>query len=171
MFHKILVAIDNSEIGTHVFEKALSLGKALNATLMLLHVLSPEAEDSPGVPGSPFLDYYPWTLEDVNVHYRKQWDEFESECLVLLRSRTEEAKMAGVSAQFAQIPGGSPGEAICTFALNWDADLIVIGHRGLSGLSELLLGSISNYVVHHALCSVLTVRFPVEKIDKIPQPR
>ncbi|MBE9129286.1 MULTISPECIES: universal stress protein [unclassified Coleofasciculus] len=170
MFQKILVAMDNSEMGTHVFEKALSVGESLNASLMLLHVLSPEAEDSPGFPGSPMLDYYPWTLEDVNVHYRQQWDEFESECLELLRSRTEKAHGAGVNARFAQIPG-SPGEAICTFALNWDADLIVIGHRGLSGLSELILGSISNYVVHHALCSVLTVRFPVEKLDKIPQPR
>ncbi len=38
------------------------------------------------------------------------------------------------------------------------ADLIVVGRRGRSGLSELILGSASNYVLHHAPCSVLTLQ-------------
>jgi nucleotide-binding universal stress UspA family protein len=41
MFNKILVAIDNSENSSHVFEEALSLAKATGANLMLFHVLSP----------------------------------------------------------------------------------------------------------------------------------
>jgi nucleotide-binding universal stress UspA family protein len=58
MFHKILVAMDSSEIGKHVFDEAVSLAKALSSSLMLLHVLAPGEEDSPGVPGMPNLDYY-----------------------------------------------------------------------------------------------------------------
>ncbi|MGQ9872468.1 universal stress protein [Leptodesmis sp.] len=38
------------------------------------------------------------------------------------------------------------------------ADLILIGNRGHTGLKELFLGSASNYVLHHAPCSVLTVK-------------
>ncbi|HBL12941.1 MAG TPA: universal stress protein [Cyanobacteria bacterium UBA11162] len=160
MFEKILVAMDSSGMGNHVFDQALSLAKAINGHLMLLHVLAPEEENSPGVAGFSGLDYYPWSLNDVNISYRKQWDEFESECLELLRSRTDEATRVGVKAEFIQVPG-SAGETICNMAKNWDADLIVIGHRGLSGLSEFLLGSISNYVLHHAPCSVLTVQTKV----------
>ncbi|NEO65320.1 MAG: universal stress protein, partial [Moorea sp. SIO4G2] len=36
--------------------------------------------------------------------------------------------------------------------------LIVLGRRGLGGLKEMVLGSVSNYVVHHAPCSVLVVQ-------------
>lgn len=46
------------------------------------------------------------------------------------------------------------------FTKAWNADLIIMGSRGHSGLKELVLGSISKYVVHHALCSVMVVRTP-----------
>ena len=84
MFEKILVAMDSSGIGSHVVDSAVSLAKGVNGHLMLLHVLAPEEENSPGVPGFIGVDYYPWRLDDVNISYRKQWDEFESECLEML---------------------------------------------------------------------------------------
>ncbi|HEY9597051.1 MAG TPA: universal stress protein [Cyanophyceae cyanobacterium] len=160
VFHKLLVAMemDSSERGHHVFDEAVALAKALNASLLLLHVLSLE-EDSPGAPGMPGVDYYPWSREDTLLDYRKQWDTFESECLELLRSRTNEAIAAGITAEFAQLPG-SVGEIICNVAHSWGADLIIMGRRGRTGLSELILGSVSNYVLHHAPCSVVTVQSP-----------
>jgi hypothetical protein len=51
-----------------------------------------------------------------------------------------------------------PGPTICKLAHDWPADLIVLGNRGRSGMAELLLGSVSNYVLHHAACSVLVVK-------------
>ena len=42
-------------------------------------------------------------------------------------------------------------------ANSWQADMIIVGNRGRSGLSEFFLGSVSNYVMHHAPCSVLVV--------------
>ena len=52
---------------------------------------------------------------------------------------------------------GHPGSLIRDLAMNWSADLIVMGRRGLSGLQEVFLGSVSNYILHHAPCSVLIV--------------
>ena len=172
MFRKILVAMDSSLIGEHVFEEALALAKAMGASLMLLHVLSPEEEGSPRMTGFSSLDLYPEIYpevrEEIVMNYRKQWDEYEGKCLELLRDRTAKANTLGVNAEFTQIPG-SPGKIICEKALNWGADLIVVGRRGRSGLSELFLGSVSNYVLHHAPCSVLTVQAIVHKIETAPE--
>lgn len=172
MFSKILVAMDSSPIGDRVFEEALTLAKAMGSHLMLLHVLSSEEEGSPKIAGFSSLDLYPEIYpevrEEIVMNYRKQWDEFEGQCLALLRDRSARAKTIGVNAEVSQI-AGSPGKAICEKALNWGADLIVVGRRGRAGLSELFLGSVSNYVLHHAPCSVLTVQAIVHKIETAPE--
>jgi nucleotide-binding universal stress UspA family protein len=169
MFHKILVAMDLSGNSQQAFEEALKLAKAMGGNLMLLHVLSSEEEGSPRVTDFTGLDMYPELYpevrEEILMSYRKQWDEFETQCLDMLRSRTAAANTAGVNAEFTQLPG-SPGKTICELAKNWGADLIVIGRRGRSGLSELILGSVSNYVLHHAYCSVLTVQSSHKTTDK-----
>jgi nucleotide-binding universal stress UspA family protein len=101
---------------------------------------------------------YPAVGNDLTLEtWRQQWQEFERQGLEVLQSYAQAATKAGVSVQFQQITG-SPARTICKVAREWQADLIVIGHRGRSGLSEMLLGSVSNYVVHHARCSVLLVR-------------
>jgi nucleotide-binding universal stress UspA family protein len=53
---------------------------------------------------------------------------------------------------------GDPGHSICESAQNWGADLIVLGRRGRTGFAEAFLGSVSNYVVHHASCSVFVIQ-------------
>lgn len=163
MFQKILVAIDSSTMSKTVFERALHLAKQNQANLMLLHVLSGEDENSPQ-PIPPLIDSMYWapgTEIDIDS-WRQQWKTYESECLEQLRARAAEANATGVNAEFRQIPG-SPGRTICQGARTWGADLIVVGNRGRTGLGELFLGSVSNYVLHHAPCSVLTVKSSVEK--------
>lgn len=152
MFHNILVAMDNSTMGKHVFNEALSLAKATGARLMLLHVLTPSEENYPEMPFLYNRDYCPQIQDDIVKAYVQKLEHG----LNILRSRTDEATALGVSAEFSQIPG-TPGHAICDLARTWGADLIVIGRRGLSGLKEAILGSVSNYVTHHAPCSVLTI--------------
>jgi nucleotide-binding universal stress UspA family protein len=51
-----------------------------------------------------------------------------------------------------------PAEAILEVAKAQDADLIVVGSRGLSGIQRFLLGSVSSKVSEHAVCSVMIVR-------------
>lgn len=160
MFHKIIVAIDRSEASTQVFDEALALAQADGANLMLLHVLSAEEEGSPDIYLMPSVESYPALRANSWEFYQKQWQAFENQGLELLRSHTDAATAAGVRTEFTQV-SGSPGRTICNFARTWSADLIVMGRRGRSGFSELILGSVSNYVLHHAPCSVLIVQHPV----------
>jgi len=57
---------------------------------------------------------------------------------------------------------GSPESRIVETAEEFGADLIIVGSHGYSRWERLLLGSVSQSVVHHAPCSVLVVREPVE---------
>lgn len=61
-----------------------------------------------------------------------------------------------------------PAHGIMVAAENWDPDLIVVGARGLSGLQESLLGSVSKSVVHQAACPVLVVRSDQTKDEPAP---
>ena len=162
MFSKILTAIDRSPANKQVFREALSLAKANQASLILLHVLSGEEENSPIMSlyptvGDHYLHLDPKIGHMANELYHRQWKAFENEGLDILRSFAKEALSAGVKTEFSQITG-HPSTTICDFAQSCQADAIVMGRRGYAGLKEMFLGSVSNYVVHHAPCSVLLVR-------------
>jgi len=133
MFHKILIALDNANIDTHVFDEAVALAKATGATLRLLYVL----------PACDVGYAEPYMFNQPNPHR--------------LRSLVEAANAAGVKADFTEHLG-NPAVDICAIAQRWNADLIVIGRRKLTKLEELFHGSVSNYVLHHASCAVLVVQ-------------
>jgi nucleotide-binding universal stress UspA family protein len=156
MFDKILVAVDRSENGKKALEAAIALAKAMGSSLMLLHVLSSEEEGSPPMSTLTTLEYYPVNAT-LFESYQKLWETYEKEGLELLRSYADKAMAAGVSTEFTQ-NSGNPGRTICEMAQNWGADLILMGRRGHSGVKELVLGSVSNYVLHHAHCSVFTIQ-------------
>ena len=156
MLRKILVAIDLSTMSRKVFEVGLSFAKTTGARLMLLHILSSEDKDCPTPLIYSGLEYAP-SAEPLLKAYKQQWQKFEQQGIEYLRSLTEEANKAGVKTEFTQTQG-YPGRNICELAQTWSAELIVVGSRGLTGLKEMFLGSISNYVTHHAPCSVLIVR-------------
>jgi nucleotide-binding universal stress UspA family protein len=157
MFNKIMAAIDASESSKKVFVEALALAKLNNAQLMLLHVLSPLDEGYPTLMFPGAADVYPNLYDEIVKSYKSQWQEFEERSLNILRSLSKEAREEGVTVEFSQNTGDA-GKTICNVASSWQADLIVMGRRGHRGLSELLLGSVSNYVIHHASCSVLTIQ-------------
>ena len=156
MFHRILVAIDKSNFSKCAFERAVSLAKGLDAKLMLLHVLSIDEEGSPQINTLYGDGYYSKINEILREQYEKEWTEFTQDYLKLLQEWTDEAKIAGVDAECTQ-PSGNPSRTICNLAKTWQADLIVMGSHGRKGMRELFLGSVSNYVMHHAPCSVLIV--------------
>jgi nucleotide-binding universal stress UspA family protein len=154
MFHKILVAIDRSEMSHDVFKTALDIAKADNAVLVLLHVLSFEEQSSPSMPMPTGWEYFQSADSNTLEVYREQWQTYEQKSLEILKSLAERATAEGVKAEFQQL-ADSPGRKICEFAESEGIDLIVMGRRGLSGVNEFLMGSVSNYVLHRSPCSVL----------------
>jgi nucleotide-binding universal stress UspA family protein len=168
MFHKILIALDNSEISQYVFNEAISLAKLVHGKVMLLHILSP----FDGGYLNPVLmqpnGVYPTLHTEAVNKYMQQWEQLKQERLDMLRSFSEQANKEGIITEFSQNLG-DPGRAICEVARNWQADLIIVGRRGRRGLSEFFLGSVSNYVLHNASCSVLTVQGPIHDHQEAPQ--
>ena len=75
----------------------------------------------------------------------------------LLKLKTITDKTLKISSEIIQ---GSPAQVIVDEAERWGADLIIMGSRGAGIWSRLLLGSVSNAVVHHAKCSVEVIRTP-----------
>lgn len=166
MFHRILVAIDRSAASKQVYDRASSLAKATGANLILLHVLSAEEAGSPLM--SPYfarsknrcLHLDPQIMRRANELYEKEWELFKQKGLELLRFYTKRAIAAGIRTEFSQITG-DPSSTICEFAQSCQADVILIGKRGHSNFKEIFLGSVSNYVLHNAPCSVLLVQTPI----------
>jgi nucleotide-binding universal stress UspA family protein len=88
---------------------------------------------------------------------QKHWQQYSVESLQSLQHHTELACSAGIKAEYQQV-AGTAGKTICQVAQQWGADLIMVGNRGRIGFREFVLGSVSNYVMHHATCSVLIVK-------------
>jgi nucleotide-binding universal stress UspA family protein len=156
MYRHILVALDNTELSDIVLEQAIALAQSLNAKLTLLHVLCSEEGVSPVMPLMPLPDYYPALASTTLEQYQEEWEAFSTQSLAHLAEAQAQAQAAGVHAEHLQ-KGGRPGAVICEVAQELTVDLIVLGRRGHSGLSELLMGSVSNYVVHHATTSAVLV--------------
>jgi nucleotide-binding universal stress UspA family protein len=155
MFDKVLVAIDDSESSQIIFEQALALAQVNQSKLMLLHALVPTDEI---YPGNPYIGTPPAAVQA----YLDRWHKREEEGIEKLKSLALAATALGIPTEFTQSMG-DPGTSICNLATTWNADLILIGRRGLSGLNEFLMGSVSNYVLHHAPCHVLTIQHNVSK--------
>lgn len=156
MLQNILVALDRAETYQHVLDEALSLAKATHASLMFLHVLNSFDTGYP-YPMYPSAAAYPDLYEEAIQSYTEQLQRLEQESIAFLRSLTQQAAALNIAAEYSQSLG-DPGKIICETAENWKADAILMGRRGRSGLREMLLGSVSSYVLHHAPCSVMIVQ-------------
>jgi nucleotide-binding universal stress UspA family protein len=156
MFQKILVPLDRADDYHAVLDQAVYLATMTGGQLLLLHVLYPFDPNYPH-PLYPSIDAYPALQDEAILAYTEQLQRFEQEGVNWLRSLTQQATNQGIAAEYAQSPG-EPGKTICEMARTWQADTIVMGRRGHRGIEEMLLGSVSNYVTHHAPCSVLVVQ-------------
>lgn len=161
MINKILVALDSSDRNKSVFDTAVSLAQATGASLMLLHILS---EEEPDYPLLPTYAYYAVLKDSNGGVFQEEFSEYTQKGLDFLKNLAKEAIAAGVETEYSQL-SGLPGWEICEAASNWSADLIVVGSRGFKGLNEMFVGSISNYVTHHAPCSVLIVRSNTDSVS------
>jgi nucleotide-binding universal stress UspA family protein len=159
MFQKILISVDESPSSEDLFTQAVTIAQKFNAELILLHVLSPLTDIYPiGVPMYPGMDasmdinYGAFAVDTKMYAEMKEKDDHKSHQFLDLL-----AKKAGDVPVKCLLETGDPGDVICQVARENQADLVIVGTHGLTGVKELLLGSVSNYVVHHSPCAVLTL--------------
>ncbi|MBF2062940.1 MAG: universal stress protein [Calothrix sp. C42_A2020_038] len=155
MYKKILVAIDSSLQASKVFQEALDIAHQSGSHLMLFHCISTNLryEFIPSVGSLADVDMY-GTLQK---QHQKSLNQETQKAQGWLETYCQKANISKVYAEY-KFGYGEASKQICDFAKLWGADLIVLGRRGHRGITEILLGSVSSYVLHHASCSVLVVQ-------------
>ncbi|MBE9177323.1 universal stress protein [Oculatella sp. LEGE 06141] len=155
-FQKILAALDYSPLCQLVFDQALELALRNRARLMLFHCLSSDPVAGP----PPFSGELGLSPRWLNQAYQAQYVHLEQQIQqtqALLNRYYEVAVQHGVATE-CDYRIAEPGQGLCLAAKQWEASLIVLGRRGRRGIAEVLFGSVSNYVLHHASCAVLVIQ-------------
>ncbi|MEG4807596.1 universal stress protein [Microcoleus sp. F8-D3] len=163
-FKKIFAALDDSELGHRVFTQALELALSDRAEVMLFNCVTVNSLGETAVPIPVDLGMNVELMDQAYQAQRLRLEREVKQASGLLKNYCDAAANKGLQVEFDCKMEGDPGHCICESAENWGADLIVLGRRGRTGLAEAFLGSVSNYVVHHASCSVLVIQ--EAKIEK-----
>ena len=138
MLSKILVAIDGSLSSKKAFEKALFISQKCGSKLDVIHVVPCEFG------GDSALTF------ELMAALKSKAEQILNECKI-------QASKAGVVVGL-MVHQGDPAQSIISLANKNGYDLIVMGTRGRTPFRELLLGSVSLKVIHHAVCPVMVVR-------------
>jgi len=149
VFKKILVGIDGSAKGDKALEMAIGLAKESGAEIHLVHVTPWPTLPNVFPPGA--IAYVPESV------FQELTDELKAKAEKTLRERLLRVEEAGVSGKI-KVLEGEPASAIVNYAQEEGVELIVVGNRGISGVKELLLGSVSHKVSQLARCPVLIVK-------------
>lgn len=105
----------------------------------------------------PWAGATPGIYEQVMESYTESVDEARREFQQIARRRADALALGGRSVQ-VDVREGDPAAEIVAVAAERKTDLIVVGTRGHTGLTRMLLGSVARKVLIHAPCSVLVVR-------------
>jgi len=169
----IVLAIDGSDPAKHAQDVAIDMASRYEASLTLVHVLThdhPSSEFSRMAEVENLLDSKRPKVRSKEDTYKSIArflgsvnDEKEARIIVLigeqlLKNASKSASQAGVENVTTEIRDGDFANCILEVAKKVDADIIVMGRRGLSNLKGFVTGSVSHKVSQRAECSVLTVK-------------
>lgn len=173
----ILVATDGSEPARRAVDLACELARRFGAEMNVIHVLDPSSQESAGARAFARAEHLTQTkpedpMEPVRrqahvppaIHLRRQ-EELEDPYRLMaeigervLMEAAARAREHGVARIHTFAESGRPADSISALAERTQADMIVIGSRGLSGLQGLVMGSVSRRVVERAPCTCVTVK-------------
>lgn len=142
---RILLAIDGSEYSAEAAQAVASRPWPKGTAVRILSAVEPVA------PPAAELWY------DAGGSLERARQEMTSQAEQLTAGVAETLRDGGVTAETV-VRHGDPRSLIVDEAKEWDADLIVVGSHGYTGLARWLLGSVAQSVVSHAPCSVEVVR-------------
>ena len=146
---KILLAVDGSPCSETAVAEVARRPWPEDSQLRVISVVEP-----PGaLTAEPYMGVAAY-FEEVERLKRQQAEEVLAQASEVLRAGAGTARM-GVATEALN---GSPKRTIVEEAEHWGADLIVVGSHGYQTWERMLLGSVSQSVAAHALCSVEIVR-------------
>jgi len=137
MFKRILVAVDGSPKSEKTITIALDLAGRYDSSVTIVHV----------------REYERYEGADVDMGPPIPADELVDQVVARFRERGIQT-----SGEIRRVSSGDTPQQIVEAAEAADAELIVLGSRGMSELKSLVLGGVANKVVQHATCPVLLVR-------------
>ena len=138
LFSKILVAIDGSESAKKAFTTSIYLASISSCRIDVIHVVSCEF----GGDSAASLEL----VEDLKIKANSMLEEYKKYALE-----------KDIHPKF-MLEIGDPANMIMEIVNSKDYDLVVLGTRGMNVFKELVLGSVSIKVMHHAKCPVMVVR-------------
>ena len=139
---KILVAVDLSESTEKVMKKAEEIAKALSAKLWILHIAEPE-------PDFVGYDVGPQSVRDF---LSKEFHDEHRQ----IQKLADRVRKAGLDAT-ALLMQGSSAETILKESSKLGIDMIVVGSHGRGAMHQILLGSVSEGIIHGSRCPILVV--------------
>jgi nucleotide-binding universal stress UspA family protein len=145
VFTRIVVGTDGSETASEAVRRAIDLAKLAGAQLSIVSAYEPVSKrrvegEQLQAPADVQHEINP--REDVNL---------------VLDAAAAIAKQEGIEVQTHPVQA-DPADALLNVAEETNADLIVVGNKGMTGARRFLLSSVPNNVSHHAPCSVMIVR-------------
>lgn len=145
MYRHILIPTDGSELAEHAVTNGLALAKSLGAKVSVIVVEQP----------FDWLSVSETTARQITAESAKYAEQIKKHATMVLSRAANAAKQAGVSCDTIQVENEQPYQAIIAAAKNKGCDLIVMASHGRSGLSGVLLGSVTNKVLTHTKTPVL----------------
>ncbi len=153
MFNDILVPLDGSELSERALPMAQNLAQLSKATVHLIHMVSREHELVPGRgDGSVQAAEYEMDLA------RRLTDSRLNQGKTYLEQKGSQLRDAGIKiqAEFA-VKSGEPAQNIIAYVKEHSINLVVMSSHGHGGLRRLLLGSVTDRVIHSCEVPVLIV--------------
>lgn len=140
-FNKLLIAVDDSEFSLTAARKGIELAQQLNAQLALVYVID-DALTTANLDGGIVPE---------------EWNRLMTIEAERTFANIEELYTGGKEVM-KFIPKGTPREEILNMAEAFEADMIVMGTHGHTGLQHLLIGSTAEWTVRHSTIPVLVVK-------------
>lgn len=146
MINKILYPVDGSENSRKALEIVRETALRFGATVLTVNIyeLPGEVIEIIGAYQSTFS-----YLSDIENNFREYGG-------TILKEIKAELENSGINVDSLLLKGEA-GVAITEMVMKEKCDIVIMGSRGMGTLRSILLGSVSDYVIHHSKCPVLIV--------------
>ena len=146
MYKRILVAIDNSTTAQKALDEAITLARALGASLCIVNAADEGPLTQHGMGLGSYID-----VDKIKEEIRSTGNALLAQALAKATGCQAEAKLLESSQKRL-------GDMIIAAATEWQADLIVMGTHGRRGFERFLVGSVAEHMVRTSTTSLLLVR-------------